>query len=108
MKTDDNYFRGFPAVWNLAAFYLYLLEPPPWAAVGIIAALAVLTFVPIRFVHPLRVAHLRWLNIALMALWAALATFTLVENLSPGPFVTWALAAIAIYFLIADLLRKPA
>ena len=32
MKTDDNYFRGFPAVWNLAAFYLYLLEPPEWAA----------------------------------------------------------------------------
>src|SRR5262249_40604977 len=26
MKTKDNYFRGFPAVWNLAAFYLYLLE----------------------------------------------------------------------------------
>ena len=32
MKTKDNYFRGFPAVWNLAAFYLYLLEPPEWAA----------------------------------------------------------------------------
>ena len=31
MKTPDNYFRGFPAVWNLAAFYLYLLEPPPLA-----------------------------------------------------------------------------
>src|SRR5262249_52317307 len=25
MKTDDNYFRGFPAVWNLTAFYLYVL-----------------------------------------------------------------------------------
>ena len=25
MKTPDNYFRGFPAVWNLAAFYLYLI-----------------------------------------------------------------------------------
>src|SRR5664279_959222 len=54
MKTRDNYFRGFPAVWNLAAFYLYLLEPPPWAAAGAVLALAVLTFVPTRFVHPLR------------------------------------------------------
>jgi phosphatidylserine synthase len=43
MKTPDNYFRGFPAVWNLAAFYLYLLEPPEWLAAGLIAALAVLT-----------------------------------------------------------------
>jgi len=40
MKTKDNYFRGFPAVWNLAAFYLYLLEPPEWAAVIAIAVLA--------------------------------------------------------------------
>ena len=108
MKTDDNYFRGFPAVWNLAAFYLYLLEPPPWAAVSMIAALAALTFVPVRFVHPLRVKHLRWLNIALMALWAVLATFTIVENLSPGPYVTWALVIIAVYFLVAGLLRRAA
>ncbi len=34
MKTADNYFRGFPGLWNLAAFYLYLLEPPEWLAAG--------------------------------------------------------------------------
>ncbi len=32
MKTDDNHFRGFPALWNAAAFYLFLLHPPPWLA----------------------------------------------------------------------------
>ncbi len=42
MKTPDNYFHGFPAVWNLGAFYLYLLEPPPWLAAAMIVALAVL------------------------------------------------------------------
>jgi len=26
MKTRENYFRGFPAVWNLVAFYLYVLS----------------------------------------------------------------------------------
>lgn len=108
MKTDDNYFRGFPAVWNLAAFYLYLLEPPPWATATAVAALAVLTFVPVRFVHPLRVNHLRWLNIVLMAIWAGLAAFTLTENLSPGPYVTWPLVAIAVYFFAAGLLRRSA
>lgn len=107
MKTDDNYFRGFPAVWNLAAFYLYVLEPTPWAAAGMIAALAALTFVPVRFVHPLRVKHLRWLNMVLMAVWAGLAVFTLAENLSPGPYVTGALGIIAVYFLGAGLLRRP-
>ena len=108
MKTDDNYFRGFPAVWNLAAFYLFLLEPPPWIAAGAVVALAALTFAPVRFVHPLRVGHLRLLNIALLAVWAALALLAVIQDLEPGRYVTWPLAGIAGYFLIAGLLRRPA
>jgi phosphatidylcholine synthase len=105
MKTRDNYFRGFPAVWNLVAFYLYLLAPPPWVAAGMVAALAALTFVPIQFVHPLRVRHLRILNIALLAVWAGLAVVALAQDLEPGPYVTMPLAIVAIYFLIAGLMR---
>jgi phosphatidylcholine synthase len=108
MKTDDNYFRGFPAVWNLAAFYLYLLMPTPWVSAAMIAALCILTFAPIRFVHPLRVAHLRVLNIGLLVVWAALALYAIVKDLSPEPYVLWALSLIAVYFLIAGLLRRPA
>jgi len=106
MKTDDNYFRGFPAVWNVVAFYLYVLAPPPWVAAVTIVALSALTFVPVRFVHPLRVRHLRWLNIALMAVWAMLALMTLLADLAPGPYVTTGLSAIALYFLGAGLLRR--
>ncbi len=93
MKTADNYFRGFPGLWNLAAFYLYLLEPPEWLAAGLIVALAVLTFVPLKFLHPLRVRRLRWLNIALLAAWAVLAFIAVIQNLVPGPYVTWPLVA---------------
>ncbi len=108
MKTPDNYFRGFPAVWNLAAFYLYLLEPPDWLAAVMIAALAALSFAPIKFLHPLRVKRLRLFNIALLAAWAVLAFLAVISNLAPGPYVTWPLAAIAIYFFVAGLLRSPA
>ena len=59
MKADDNHFVGFPAVWNLIAFYLLLLKPVPWITIVTIAAFAVLTFLPIRFVHPFRVRSLR-------------------------------------------------
>ena len=108
MKTADNYFRGFPAVWNLAAFYLYLLEPPEWLAAAMIVVLAVLSFAPIKFLHPLRVKRLRVLNIALLAAWAVLAFLAVVSNLAPGPYVIWPLSAIAIYFFAAGLLRRPA
>ncbi len=32
MKSDDNHFRGFPALWNAVAFYLFLLHLPPAVA----------------------------------------------------------------------------
>jgi phosphatidylcholine synthase len=108
MKTPDNYFRGFPAVWNLTAFYLYLLEPPSWLAAAMIVALAALSFAPIKFLHPLRVWHWRVLNIALLAAWAVLAFVALINDLSPGPYVTWPLVAIVVYFFAAGLLRRPA
>lgn len=108
MKTSDNYFRGFPAVWNLGAFYLYLLEPPDWLAAAMIVALAVLSFTPIKFLHPLRVRHWRVFNIALLAAWAVLAFVAVINDLNPGPYVTWPLVAIALYFFGAGLLRQPA
>lgn len=108
MKTKDNYFHGFPAVWNLAAFYLYLLEPPEWAAAASIVVLAGLSFSPIKFLHPLRVQHWRSFNIALLAAWAILAFVAVVQNLSPGLYVTLPLCLIAIYFFLIGLLRTPA
>jgi len=108
MKTKDNYFRGFPAIWNLAAFYLYLIEPPEWAAAVAVVVLAGLSFAPIKFLHPLRVRHWRTFNVALLAVWALLAFVAIIQDLAPGLYVTAALSLIAIYFFFASLLRTPA
>jgi len=108
MKLDDNYFRGFPALWNAAAFYLFLLQPLPWIALAMIVALTVLTFAPIRFIHPLRVPHWRIINIALLALWSVLATIAVWHGLEPGPLVTVPLCAIALYFFVAGWLHRIA
>jgi phosphatidylcholine synthase len=102
MKTDDNHFRGFPALWNAAAFYLFLLHPDPLASTLAVAVLIVLTFVPIHVIHPVRVARGRWLNLTLMAIWAALAIYAVANDLKAGLAVTIALCAIAIYILLAE------
>jgi phosphatidylcholine synthase len=106
MKTADNYFRGFPAVWNLAAFYLILLKPAPWLAAVMVVVLAALSFARIRFLHPLRVKELRSLNLMLLGAWAALALIALFYGLEPGPYVTWSLAIIAIYFFVVGFLPQ--
>lgn len=105
MKTADSYFRGFPALWNVVAFYLFVLKPAPWLAALAIVVLAAATFAPIHFVHPVRVPRWRLLNLAVLATWAALALTALAQNLDPRAWVAVALAAIAIYFVIVGILR---
>jgi phosphatidylcholine synthase len=105
MKTDNWYFRGFPATWNLIAFYLFLLRPDPRLALAIVVAFVALTFLPVLFIHPLRVKRLRPLNIALTAIWCVLAILTLWLDFSPPAYVTAILCVIGVYFLLAGLLR---
>jgi phosphatidylcholine synthase len=106
MKTADNYFRGFPAVWSIVAFYLFLLRPGPWIAGAVIVALAILTFVPIVFIHPFRVVRLRALSALLLAVAGVLAIVAIARDMAPGPWVTGALCAIGLYFVGAGLLRR--
>ncbi|MDO9061942.1 MAG: phosphatidylcholine synthase [Bradyrhizobium sp.] len=102
MKTDDNHFRGFPALWNAAAFYLFLLHPRPWLASLMVAVLIILTFVPINVMHPVRVVRLRGLTFSLMAIWAVLAIFALARDFDVSAPVTIGLCAIALYIVTSD------
>jgi phosphatidylcholine synthase len=103
MKTSDSYFRGFPALWNAVAFYLFILQPALWFNVGLIVVLAILTFVPIKFVHPIRVVRLRAVNIAALLLWAVLAIVAMMRDLAPGPLVAGGLVVVALYFVAVGL-----
>jgi phosphatidylcholine synthase len=105
MKTADSYFRGFPALWNVAAFYLFVVKPPPWAGAAAIVVLAAATFAPIHFVHPVRVPRWRLPNLAALVVWGMLALFALAQNLDPPGWVAAALGVIAIYFVIVGLMR---
>jgi phosphatidylcholine synthase len=106
MKMAGNYFRGFPALWNVAAFYLFVVRPHPWVGVAAIVVLAGLTFAPFPFIHPLRVARWRILNITLLVVWSLLAAAALGRNLDAGPWISAALCAIALYFIAAGLIRR--
>jgi phosphatidylcholine synthase len=72
-KTSDGFFLGFPSYWNVVAFYLYVLPVPPDAALAVLIALAVLTFVPSLYLYPTsqRGRLNRWTNL-LAGVWVAL------------------------------------
>jgi len=49
-KTDDGYFTGFPNFWNLVALYLFIFQWPVIINGIIMLILAILIFVPFKFV----------------------------------------------------------
>ena len=80
IKTDDYYFSGFPALWNLVVLYFYLLETSELINIGVVIVLSVLTFVPIKYVHPIRVIELRKTNIAMTFLWCLTTVYLLLTK----------------------------
>jgi len=106
MKMADNCFRGFPALWNLAAFYLFVVRPPPWIGLAAVLVLVGLSFARFPFVHPVRVARGRALNLVLLVVWSVLAGVALWRNLEPGPWIASALCVIALYFAATGALRR--
>lgn len=57
-KTRDHFFKGFPSYWNIAVFYLFFWQMSPFANMFILFFLALLSFVPIKYVYPSRLDYL--------------------------------------------------
>ena len=95
MKTPDNYFRGFPALWNVVALYLFVAQPGAAAGAVAVTILAILSFAPIRFVHPFRVRDFQpWLRIVAI-LWTIATLALLWPGWGPGPARLWLYASYA-------------
>lgn len=99
-KTDDHFFLGFPSYWNIAAFYVVVLDLGVAATVGLLMALAVLVFVPVKYVYPSRTADLWWFNMTMATLWLALFGLITAQLPDPHPaLVVLSLAYPAVYLV---------
>ena len=49
MKTKENFFKGFPVVWNMVVFTLFVIEPGEWVSFAVVVIAGILTFVPMQF-----------------------------------------------------------
>lgn len=79
-KTSDYFFKGFPSYWNLVVFYLFIGQLNPWLNFCIIFALAILIFVPMKYVYLTRLDNVtsnKWLKSLLIFATLAYAVATL-------------------------------
>lgn len=60
MVSDDNYFIGFPVLWNMVVYYLvFVLDCPPLINGLLVILFAILHFVPIKFAYPSQASRLK-------------------------------------------------
>jgi phosphatidylcholine synthase len=107
-KTADYCFVGFPALWNVVAFYAFALGLAAWLAALLVASLVVLTFVPWKWAHPMRTPLLRPVTIAVLAAWFAAAVLTLWTGLPATPALQAILIFAAAYMFGLVLFRTLA
>jgi phosphatidylcholine synthase len=69
MVSDDNYFIGFPVMWNMVVFFMVFIFPQiPMLQTAMVFFFAILHFVPIKFVYPSQNARFFKTTIAMTAL----------------------------------------
>ena len=72
VTTGDHFFTGFPSYWNIVVIYLYVWQLAPMVNAVVLLVLAVLVFVPIRYVYPSRTETLKVPTLLLGTTWAGL------------------------------------
>jgi phosphatidylcholine synthase len=102
-KTADHLFLGFPSYWNIAAFYVVVLDLQPGAVAGVLLVCAVLVFVPIGYVYPSRTESLQALTLVLTTVW--LASYAVLLTQVPDPSPIWLAISIAyvVYYVALSL-----
>lgn len=98
-KASDLAFVGFPAIWNVVAFYVFAIDMGQWAAAVLVVVCVGATFVPMHWVHPVRVAPMRAVTLGATLVWAAAAVATLLQGFPAHWLLQAVLVAVAIYGL---------
>ena len=97
IKTDDFYFSGFPAIWNIVVLYLYILESSEFTNFIFVILFCVLTFIPFKYVHPFRVVEFRKITLIITFIWMITTTILLFDipfsnsMFTSSNFVIWLL-----------------
>ena len=106
MKTKENFFRGFPVAWNMIVFTLFVIQPDELVSFAVVVAAGIMTFLPVNFLHPVRVMRLRSLNLAIFAAWCVFGAVALLQGMEAGIVVRAGIAVTSAYlFVIGGIMQ---
>lgn len=64
----------------MVVFTLFVIDADATTALVVVVASVVLTFLPIHFLHPVRVQRLRPLNLTVFFLWCGFGGYALLKH----------------------------
>ena len=102
-KTSDHFFTGFPSYWNVVVFYLFVMRLTPRVNASVLLALAVLVFVPIRYLYPSRTPRWRGLTLALGVSWGIVLLLMLRDLPVVSSWLLWGSFIFPVYYVALSL-----
>ena len=108
MKTNDYYFMGFPAAWNIVALALWFMNPSLLATSIIVIIFSILTWAPIAFVHPFRVKRLMPVNIIAAIAWVATSAMMVISYPEADVITTIIWIVSGVWLVVLGLIRSVA
>jgi phosphatidylcholine synthase len=106
MKTKENFFKGFPVVWNMVVFALFVTQPGEYVSFAVVVIAALFTFAPVYFLHPVRVERLRMINLPIFLIWCAFGAYALLQGMEAEPPVKIMIAVTSVYlFFIGGVMQ---
>jgi phosphatidylcholine synthase len=105
MMTDDNWFRGFPAAWNIMAPVMFLLEARTWVGSAITLVLSAASLTNMPFPHIARARWMRAWTIAGATCWIGGVAIGTIAYPHHYYFVRVMLDIGSVYFVLLACLR---
>lgn len=104
MVEDEQYFIGFPVLWNMAIFYLvFVFQFNSLGNILMVITLSVLHFVPVKAAYPSRSKQFKKMNILVSAI--TIFTMLLVVYWYPERQVwaSWIMIFCVVYFSVLSV-----
>ncbi len=98
MMTDDHWFNGFPATWNLIAPSMLILGTPQWANAVAVLGLCGLLLTNVKFPHPVRSEGMRSATLVATTVWLAALLWASIVYDKRSSVVTVAVIGCVAYF----------
>ncbi|AJA90079.1 phosphatidyltransferase [Borreliella chilensis] len=81
-KTTDNYFRGFPSLWNLFVISNIIFQIEQTTNLIIMSICIVTSFIPIKFIYPSKTKELRQITIPITVISCLIFVISIFLKLS--------------------------